>query len=209
MKVILDQLTAGVVFTGDIAKDVVTFLMSHGCPRTAMHSAAVATEAQRIAAAVGIAPHTAAQAGWLHDVSAVIPMEERVAAAEALAIPVLAEERALPMILHQKLAATLARDLFGVTNAEVLNAIGCHTTLKAGASTLDKVLFVADKLAWDQPGEPPYRMALEAALAQSLDAAVCVYLRYLWERRTTLAVVHPWLVAAHAHLCGADNSSTG
>jgi len=208
METILDQLSAGVVFTGDMAQDVVALLQHHGCPQTAIHSAAVAAEAQRIAAAVGAEPARAAQAGWLHDISAVIPAEERMAVAEALAIPVLPEERALPMILHQKLSVVVARDLFGVTDAAVLSAIGCHTTLKAGASALDKVLFVADKLAWDQLGEPPYRAAMEAALARSLDAAVCVYLRYLWERRATLAVVHPWLAAAYAYLCGVQGLST-
>ena len=43
--------------------------------------------------------------------------------------------------------------------------------LEAGASVVDKVLFVADKLAGDQRGEPPYHAAMEAALACSLDAA--------------------------------------
>ena len=198
---ILVKLNEGIELTGDTARDVVAFLKHHGCPQTALHSAAVAEAARRIATLVGVEPALAAQAGWLHDVSAVIPAEERVSAAEALHIPVLPEEYMLPMILHQKLSLVLARDLFGVTDAAVLSAIGCHTTLKARASALDKVVFVADKLAWDQPGEPPYRAALEAALAQSLDAAACVYLRYLWERRTTLAVVHPWLAAAHAQLC--------
>lgn len=202
MQTILDKLREGIVLTGDIARDVVAFLECHGCPLTAIHSAAVAVEARRIAALAGVEAALAVQAAWLHDISAVIPAAERVAAAEALDIPVLTEERALPMILHQKLSVVVARDLFGVTDATVLSAIGCHTTLKAGASALDKVLFVADKLAWDQPGKPPYRAALEAALAQSLDDAVCVYLRYLWERRATLAVIHPWLAAAHAHLCG-------
>lgn len=200
----LIRFSEGIVLTGDIARDVVAFLEWHGCPQTAIHSAAVAAEAGRIAALVGVEPTRAAQAGWLHDVSAVIPAEERVAAAEALDIPVLPEERALPMILHQKLSVVFARDLFGVTDAAVLSAIGCHTTLKAGASALDKVLFVADKLAWDQLDEPPYRAALEAALARSLDAATCVYLRYLWERRASLAVVHPWLAAAHAQLLSTD-----
>ncbi len=208
MHEILVKLAAGIGLTGDTARDVVAFLKYHDCPQTAIHSAAVAAEAQRIAAAVGVEPMRAAQAGWLHDVSAVIPAVERVTAAEALDISVLAEERALPMILHQKLSVVVARDLFGVTDAAVLSAIGCHTTLKAEASVLDKVLFVADKLAWDQPGEPPYCDALQAALARSLDAAVCVYLRYLWERRTSLAVVHPWLAAAHAHFCSTQGLST-
>ena len=208
MHEILVKLAAGIVLTGDTAQDVVAFLKYHDCPRTAFHSAEVAAEASRIAATVGVEPACVAQAGWLHDISAVIPAEARVAVAEALDIPILPEERALPMILHQKLSVILARDLFDVTDTAVLSAIGCHTTLKAGASALDKVVFVADKLAWDQPGEPPYRAALEAALAQSLDAAVCVYLCYLWERRASLAVVHPWLAAAHAHFCGAQGLST-
>ncbi|MBN2390811.1 MAG: HD domain-containing protein [Anaerolineae bacterium] len=201
MHTILVKLSEGVVLVGDIAQDVTAFLMHHSCPKTALHSAAVAEEACRIAALAGVEAVRAEKAAWLHDVSAVIPAGKRVAVTEALGLSVLPEERALPMILHQKLSLVLARDLFGVTDTGVLNAIGCHTTLKAGASPLDKVLFVADKLAWDQPGEPPYRVALEAALARSLDAAACVYLRYLWERRVTLAVVHPWLAAAHAHLC--------
>ena len=208
MQTVLDKLREGFVLTGDIARDVVAFLQCHDCPRTALHSAAVVAEARQIAAIAGVEAARAAQAGWLHDVSAAIPAEERVAVAEVLTIPVLPEERALPMILHQKLSAVLARDLFGVTDIAVLNAIGCHTTLKAGASPLDKVLFVADKLAWDQPGEPPYRAALEAALVRSLDAAACVYLCYLWERRATLAVVHPWLAAAHAYFCGTYGLST-
>ena len=209
MQTILIELSQGMVWTGDTARDVTTFLKHHDCPKTALHSAAVAAEARRIAAAAGVETARAEQAAWLHDVSAVIPAAERVAAAETLGVPVLPEERALPMILHQKLSAVLARDLFAVTDDAVLDAIGCHTTLKAGASPLDKVLFVADKLAWDQPGEPPYRAALEAALARSLDAAACVYLRYLWERRATLAVVHPWLAAAHAYFCGTQGVSTG
>jgi len=208
MHEILVRLAAGIGLTGDMAQDVTAFLKYHHCPQTAIHSAAVAAEAQRIAVSVGADPSCAAQAGWLHDVSAVIPVEARVAVAEALDLPVLPEERALPMILHQKLSVVVARDLFGVTDAAVLNAIGCHTTLKAGASVLDKVLFVADKLAWDQPGEPPYHAAMEAALACSLDAAARVYLHYLWERRATLAVVHPWLAAAHAYFCGARGLST-
>jgi len=38
---------------------------------------------------------------------------------------------------------------------------------------------------------------LLAALAHSLDAAAFVYLRFLWERRVTLGVIHPWFVDAY------------
>ena len=82
----------------------------------------------------------------------------------------------------------------------MLSATGCHTTLKADASGLDKVVFVADKIAWDQPGTPPWLDALTRALDVSLDAAALVYLDYLWERRAQLLVVHPWFIAARAQI---------
>jgi len=113
---------------------------------------------------------------------------------------VLEEERHLPMIVHQKLSAVIARDAFNITDPAILSAIGCHTTLKAGASPLDKAVFVADKLAWDQPGAPPYLAELTRALDESLDAAALCYINWLWDRREALAVVHPWLIEARADL---------
>jgi HD superfamily phosphohydrolase YqeK len=65
---------------------------------------------------------------------------------------------------------------------------------------LDKVVFVADKVAWDQPGAPPYLGALSEALTRSLDEAVFRYLDYLWQRREALLAVHPWLADAYREL---------
>jgi HD superfamily phosphohydrolase YqeK len=98
------------------------------------------------------------------------------------------------------LSVVLAREVFGVRDETVLSAIGCHTTLKAGASHLDKVVFIADKIAWDQPGQPPYLDELLAGLERSLDEGVFVYINYLWAQRATLKVVHPWLVDAYEAL---------
>jgi HD superfamily phosphohydrolase YqeK len=104
------------------------------------------------------------------------------------------------MIVHQKLSHLMALEIFGVTDPLVLDAIECHTTLRAESTTLDKVLFVADKLAWDQPGTP-HAKELQAALEQSLDHATIFFLNYLWNRRDTLLVIHPWLQAAVLDLC--------
>ncbi|MGC9520711.1 MAG: HAD family hydrolase, partial [Anaerolineae bacterium] len=114
------------------------------------------------------------------------------------------EEVKCPMILHQKLSAAMAQRFFGVDDKGTLSAICCHTTLRRDAALLDKIVFLADKIRWDQSGEPPYLPNLVAALGPSLDAAVCVYLGYLWERRNSLAVVHPWLAAAYCQLCAQE-----
>lgn len=186
--------------SGDLRANAVTLFQQNGCIHTAGHSARVAAEAEWLASQYGLDRQAAFQAGWLHDISAIVPNGKRIALAEQLGLEILPEERQLPMIIHQKLSAWIAADVFGITNPAVLSAIGCHTTLRAGASLLDMAVFVADKIAWDQPGDPPYRATIEAAAARSLPAAALVYLHYLWERRATLAVVHPWLVAAYTEL---------
>lgn len=195
--------------TGHLRRDVATFLALHNCADTAGHVVQVAAEAKRLAERFGASVEGAEIAGLLHDISAVIPNGERIAAAHAFSIEVLPEEAAFPMIIHQKLSVVLARDIFGVTAPELLSAIGCHTTLKADASLLDKAVFVADKIRWDQAGEPPYLADLQQALNRSLDHAAFCYLDSLWQRRATLRVVHPWLVAAHQQLQEQLGQSSG
>ncbi len=186
--------------SGDLHADVTAFLNQHGYPKTAAHCTAVGAVAGQLAARFGLAATAATQAGWLHDVSAVIPNAERIVAAEAFELEVLPEERQLPMILHQKLSAVLASEIFGVHDPAVLSAIACHTTLKAQASELDMLVFVADKIAWDQAGTPPYFEALNTALEESLSAAALVYLEYMWGQRAELKVLHPWLAEAYQEL---------
>lgn len=141
-------------------------------------------------------------AGWLHDASVVVPPEEWVELAQRTGITVLPEECAYLMILHQKLSAAMARDVFSIDDPAVLSAIECHTTLKMRATPLDKILFVADKLEWDLAGHPPYLADLATALERSLDAAGMEYLEFLWQCRDSLPLLHPWMAAAYRELAG-------
>ena len=207
-------LTANVQLVGDVPSDVTAFLIHHGHPKTADHCARVAAEAERLALQFGEDGRLAQVAGWLHDVSAVFPNRQRAHVAQQLGLEILPEEVAAPMILHQKLSAVMARQIFGVTDKAVLSAIACHSTLKANASLLDKIVFIADKIAWDQPHTAPFLEGILAALEnekekkqkqgpeQSLDQAVLHYLDHLWQRRDTVPVVHPWFVAAYEQLSG-------
>lgn len=62
--------------------------------------------------------------------------------------------------------------------------------LQAGATLLETVVFVADKLAWDQPG------------GRDVEAAALACLRYMLEGPGRLKVVHPWLRQAYQELVG-------
>ena len=187
-------------FSGKLHQDVTAVLIHHDLPKVAQHVARVAQEARRLATHFGIDPQSAEIAGWLHDISAVIPNAVRVELCHALDIPVMSGEANFPMILHQKLSVAVARDVFGVEDTAVLSAIGCHTTLKAGASLLDKIMFVADKIKWDQPGNPPYLTEIETAVTHSIDDACSVYLSHLWQQRDTLGYAHPWFLEAYEEL---------
>ena len=212
MNKLFTPLTANVQLVGDVPSDVTAFLIHHGHPKTADHCARVAAEAERLALQFGEDGRSAQTAGWLHDVSAVFPNRQRAHVARQLGLEVLPEEAAAPMILHQKLSAVMARQIFGVTDKAVLSAIACHSTLKANALLLDKIVFIADKIAWDQPHTAPFLEGVLAALEkgekqkqgseQSLDQAVLHYLDHLWQRRDTVPVVHPWFVAAYEQLSG-------
>lgn len=198
---ILDTLTLDLQpFCNNIAEDVSYFLTHHGFPKTATHSQNVAQKARELAYQFNADADKAEIAGWLHDISAVFPAAERANIARELDVEVLPEEDSFPMIIHQKLSVVIARDIFDVTDTEILSAIGCHTTLKRDASLLDKIVFVADKIAWDQVGTPPYLDDLLVGLEQSIDHAAFVYLDYLWQMRDKLKVLHPWTAEAHVQL---------
>ena len=186
--------------TGDISRDVPNFLALFGYHKTAEHCAFVAAKSKELALNLGVDPIQAEQAGYLHDISAVIPNQEKIEYAHTHQVDVLEQESQAPMIIHQKLSVVMAREIFGVTDLEVLSAIGCHTTLKANASSLDKVVFLADKIAWDQAGRPPYINEVNNALEESLDAAVLAYLDYLWDRRDQILIIHPWFIEAREEL---------
>ena len=183
--------------SGDIAQDVAAFFRANGYLKTLDHSALVAAEALRLAVRFGVDPVKANQAGWLHDISAVFLNSERVMVAEKLGLELLPEERINPVVVHQKISVVMAQEIFNMQDKEVLEAIGHHTTLRAGASLLELVLFVADKTAWDQQGMPPYLPEIQTALEVSLQKAALVYLHSLWERRDQLpGPLHPWALDA-------------
>jgi predicted HD superfamily hydrolase involved in NAD metabolism len=192
-----------ITLNGDIQADMTALLAHHGCVKTIGHSMRVAAEAKRLAQHWQTDPRGAEIAGWLHDISAIVPADRRIWLAERLDLEILPEERALPLIIHQKLSASIAHDLFAIADPAVLGAIGCHTTLKANAGVLDKVLFVADKLKWDQFGDPPYLETMLGAAERSLDEAALCYLADLWRRREQIPVLHPWAQQAYHQLAGA------
>ncbi len=205
MNEIFAGLVKGLNLTGYVPQDVQTFLNRHSFPQTIRHSQQVAEEAARLAFRYGADPRKASRAGWLHDASVVFLNDQRAEIARALGLMLLREEELNPVLIHQKISRVMAQEIFMVNDEEILSAVGCHSTLKAGATLLDKVVFVADKLAWDRKGNPPYYPEMAEAIEKSIDKAALVYIRSLYERSDTASFcLHPWLIEAYYELSGVE-----
>jgi predicted HD superfamily hydrolase involved in NAD metabolism len=166
----------------------------------AEHSKQVANEAKRLAMLFQEDCEAAEIASFLHDISVVIPRDKHIEIAEFLNLDVLPEERAFPLIIHQKLSREIAKIVFCITDERVLSAICCHSTLKANPTKLDMILFIADKIKWDQGGVPPYIDLIQEGLEKSLEDGVFAFLKYLYDNKSSLNVIHPWLVNAYSYL---------
>lgn len=194
---------AGLISTGDPAADVLRFYQAAGREDTLAHVRVVAAEAQTLAKHHGADMHAARLAALAHDLAAVVPVADMPAVAEPMGVEVGAADRALPRLLHGPIAAAALTEKLALLDTGVLDAVRYHSTLRAGAGPLEKVVFVADKLAYD-PSSPhggEYLPALRAA--GSLNEAVLVYLDFLldntWRYRWFL---HPRAVAAYRELVG-------
>ena len=195
---------AGVVMaerTGDITTDAGQLLLSRGKSATWRHVQAVADECARLARRFDLDVTQCRLAGILHDISAVIPAAEMLRYARENGMPLDDAEINHPFLLHQRISAIVARERFDVRDVAVLDAIACHTTLRANASDVDMALFLADKIAWDQPGEPPFLAVVNAALETSLKDACRAYIEYVMENGMILQP-HADLIAARRWLNG-------
>ena len=76
-------------------------------------------------------------------------------------------------ILHAPVSAYVARDGFGIKDADILSAIRWHTIGKVGMSDFEKIIFLADKIE-NRTRELEFREKIEKALNKnnSLDDAM-------------------------------------
>lgn len=181
-----------------LKNEIKQYLVSKNCEKTYYHCMEVGEYAYQLGEKYLTSPEKVSIAGYLHDISAVYPNNLRISVAQKYGIELNETEMAFPMIIHQKISKSIAKMDFGIEDNEILSAIECHTTLKKNYSDIDLVLFVADKIKWDQEGKPPYLDGLLQALNCSLENAAYFYIDYILKH--DIKVVHPWLWDAYNQL---------
>lgn len=181
-----------------LKNEIKQYLVSKNCEKTYYHCMEVGEYAYQLGEKYLTSPEKVSIAGYLHDISAVYPNNQRISVAQKYGIELNETEMAFPMIIHQKISKSIAKMDFGIEDNEILSAIERHTTLKKNYSDIDLVLFVADKIKWDQEGKPPYLDGLLQALNCSLENAAYFYIDYILKH--DIKVVHPWLWDAYNQL---------
>lgn len=91
-------------------------------------------------------------ASLLHDISVIMIQDQMYAFAKENNWTIDLAEEKNHFLLHQRLSRVIAQKEFCILDEEILSAIECHTTLKKNSSDYDKVVFIANKIAWDQKG---------------------------------------------------------
>jgi len=189
--------------TGDLAADVRRFYQAADRLDTLAHVTGVAKEAVDLAAQYGADCATANLAALAHDLAAVVPAAEMSAVAAGMGLRLCESEQVFPMLLHGPIAAAALVAKLDVRDGDLLNAVRYHSMLRAGASTLEKIVFVADKIAYDRtaPHRGEYVPALRSA--RSLDDAALAYLDFLLDNGWRYGwLLHPNAVAAYRDLMG-------
>lgn len=165
-------------------------------PSRYQHSLGVAKAAVRLAERFGVDRNKAELAGLLHDCAREFPQENLIDEAYRRGIAVSPIEQAIPFMLHAPVGASRARELYGVADREVLEAISRHTVGGKGMSDLDKIIYFADMIEEnrDYPGVEELRQLAETeTLDRMLLAGFDQTLAFVLTKR---GLMHPDTVTA-------------
>lgn len=161
-------------------------LSLHKSSRVA-HAKGTADTARDLALLYGADPEKARRAGILHDITKALTPLEQLALCESYKMPLSMFERSHPKILHARTGAAVAERVFGEC-AEVCEAIAWHTTGRAGMSTLEKLIYLADYIEPNRTMEGVEelralcRTDLDRAMKMGLEMAV----RYLKQQGSAI-----------------------
>ena len=109
-----------------------------------VHSLNVSKEAVRFAEKYGADVEKARRAGLLHDVTKETDGDKQLQIIEKGGIILSETEKRSPKLWHAISGACYVRDVLGIDDPDIFNAIRFHTTARAGMSVLEKVVFLAD-----------------------------------------------------------------
>lgn len=114
-------------------------------PKRYEHTLSVAYTAANLAAVHGLDVDKALVAGMLHDCAKCLSYKKQMSLCSKnhVQLTELEAKEDSPLI-HAKAGSVLAKEEYGITDEDILNAISYHTTGRPQMSPLEKIIYIAD-----------------------------------------------------------------
>ncbi len=135
------------------------------------HSIGVADTAVKLARRFDIDENKAYIAGLLHDCARQFENDELPDEAVKRGIKIGEIEQKIPLLLHSYIGAMMIKEIYGVDDSEIAQAIWRHTVGGRDMTALDKIIYFADMIEphRDYPGVEHLReLAKTAALDEMI-----------------------------------------
>ena len=164
------------------------------------HSIGVATVAVKLAKRFGVDATKAYIAGLLHDCAREFEDEDLPAQAQLRGIEIGEVEQVMPLLLHPYIGAQMIKEIYGVDDTEISQAIYRHTVGAKNMTKLDKIIYFADMIEPNRnyPGVEKLRALAETAdLDEILLTAFNETIIFVVQKNS---LVHPDTVAARNFL---------
>ncbi len=164
------------------------------------HSLCVADEAKRLAIKYGGDTEKCYLAGLLHDITKNSPDAEHLKLFETFGIMLSVVEKNAVKLWHAMSGEAYLRNVLGITDEEILDAVRYHTTAKKDMSLTAKILYLADFTSIDRDYEDVD--VIRSYVDESLEKAFIYALQYsitdLVEQRRA---IHPDTLDAYNEFC--------
>lgn len=153
-----------------------------------IHSVNVAKEAQRLAKKYGADVDKAKLAGMLHDITKETNPEQQLQIIKNSNIILNDVEKFSPKLWHAIAGAAFVRDVIGISDEDVFNAIRYHTSGRSGMSLLEKVIFIADFTGAERnyDGVEKMRSLAEKSLEDAMEFGLSFSISDLAQRRLAI-----------------------
>lgn len=168
-------------------KSIIRPMMSE---RRYNHCVNVSAEAVRLAEKYGGDTEKAAVAGILHDITKEVDFENQLQIIKSGDIILTEVEKSTTKLWHAISGSVYVKNILGINDSDIINAIRYHTTGRANMSLLEKIIFLADftSVERDYPDVDVIREKAEISLEEGMLYGIQFTLDKLLERQGLLSV---------------------
>lgn len=163
------------------------------------HSISVMNTAVKIAKHYHADVYKARLAGLVHDCAKDKSGEELLGIASGAGYQIDEVSLDSPKLLHGVVGAIIAKEVMGIEDKEVLDAVAYHTTGRKGMTVLEKIIYIADYVEPHRefPGVDRMRHEVYVNLDKAMIYAFDSTLKYVIERGQ---MIHPYSVEGRNHV---------